>query len=114
MVYSGPLYRESAVEGSAIRISFDYVGSGLVAENDEPLGWFEIAGADRKFVPAEAKIDDETVVVSCADVSKPAAVRYAFHERADVTLFNKEGLPASPFRTDSWPIPPSPRLQRRR
>ena len=64
----------------------------------------EIAGEDRKFVWADARIDDNAIVVSAAGVPKPVAVRYAWAENPKCNLFNGEGLPASPFRTDDWPI----------
>jgi sialate O-acetylesterase len=104
IVYSGPLYRAMKVQGEAIRISFDYVGSGLVARGG-PLTDFEIAGIDRKFVPANAEIQsDNAVLVSSPQVPNPVAVRYAFRNWAQPNLFNAEGLPASSFRTDNWPI----------
>ena len=104
IVYSGPLYRSMKVQGNAIRVSFDHVGSGLVAQGG-PLTDFEIAGIDRKFVPAQAVIESRnTVRVSSPEVPNPVAVRYAFRNWAKPNLFNAEGLPASSFRTDNWPI----------
>jgi sialate O-acetylesterase len=103
LAYSGPIYKGMTVEDSAIRLSFDYAGSGLVARGG-PLTSFEIAGSDQKFVPAKAEIDGASVVVSSAEVPNPAAVRYAFKNWAQPNLFNTEGLPASSFRTDDWPI----------
>lgn len=103
LVYSGPIYNGMKVERDTIRLSFDSVGGGLV-ERGGPLTHFEIAGDDGVFVPAKAVIDNNTVVVSAAGVPKPAAVRYAFTNWAQPNLFNKEGLPASSFRTDDWPI----------
>jgi len=102
LVYSGPLYKSMSVEGNAIRITFDHVGGGLVPRDDKPLTRFEIAGADKKFVPAQARIDGATVVVSAEAVAAPAAVRFGWHQEAVPNLMNKEGLPASPFRTDRW------------
>jgi sialate O-acetylesterase len=67
------------------------------------LKGFSIAGADRKFHWADARIDGETILVSSPDVTQPAAVRYAWADSPECNLFNKEGLPASPFRTDDWP-----------
>ncbi|MEJ5258870.1 MAG: sialate O-acetylesterase [Anaerohalosphaeraceae bacterium] len=101
LVYSGPLYREMKIEGNKIRLFFDHVGSGLMAKGG-PLTHFAIAGEDRKFVPAAAVIEGDTVVVSSPDVPKPVAVRYGFTNSAQPNLFNKEGLPASSFRTDNW------------
>lgn len=103
LVYSGPLYKSMQVEGSRVTLHFDHVGSGLVASGGEPLKGFAIAGADRKFVWADAKIDGDTVVVSSDQVAEPAAVRYAWADNPVCNLYNKEGLPASPFRTDDWP-----------
>ncbi|RMG39030.1 MAG: 9-O-acetylesterase [Planctomycetota bacterium] len=102
IVYSGPLYREHKREGHAIRIFFDHVGSGLVSRDGKPLTHFQIAGADKTFHDAKAEIDGETVVVSSPEVPEPVAVRFAWHQEAQPNLSNKEGLPASPFRTDSW------------
>jgi sialate O-acetylesterase len=68
------------------------------------LGTFEIAGDDQQFVPAEAKIAGNTVVVWAKSVKKPVAVRYGWHNTAEPSLFNKAGLPASSFRTDTWPV----------
>jgi len=98
--YSGPLYKSMSVEGGSIRISFDHVGSGLASRDGEPLSWFEIAGADGKFVEAQARIDGATVVVSSEAVPEPVAVRFAWSQVAQPNLMNKAGLPASAFRTD--------------
>ena len=102
VVYSGPAYREMTREGSAIRLHFDHVGGGLVARGDTLKG-FAIAGADQNFVWAEAQIDGETLVVSSPAVADPVAVRYAWANNPVISLYNEEGLPASPFRTDDWP-----------
>ena len=97
---SGPLYQAMAVEGSAIRLRFTHLGGGLTAHADGLLTGFTIAGADGKFVPADAKIDGDTVAVSAAGVSQPVAVRYAWSADPVCSLYNKAGLPALPFRTD--------------
>ncbi len=102
MVYSGPMYDSMKVEGGAIRLTFKHVGGGLVARGEKLTG-FAIAGEDRKFVWADARIDSETVVVSSKEVAKPVAVRYAWADNPECNLYNKAGLPASPFRTDDWP-----------
>jgi len=102
--YSGPLYESRAVEGNKIRVKFTHA-AGLTARSGEPQ-LFTIAGEDKKFVPAKAVIDGETVVVSSDAVAKPVAVRYGWTEWAEpekYNLFNKAGLPASPFRTDDFP-----------
>ncbi len=99
LVYSGPLYKSMAIEGSKIRLSFSHTGSGLVSRDARPLDWFEIAGEDGKFVKAQALIDGHTVVVSSDAIVKPTAARFAWHQVAVPNLMNKEGLPAGPFRT---------------
>jgi len=103
IVYSGPLYKSMSVEGKKIRISFEHTGSGLRTSDGRSPSWFEIAGADKNFVRAEAKIDGKMVVVWSEKVAEPVAVRFGWHEEAEPNLINKEGLPASPFRTDDWP-----------
>jgi len=100
--WSGPLYRAAAIEQDRIRIEFDHVGGGLVARGGALAG-FTIAAADGHFVPADARIVGRTVIVSSPSVLLPAAVRYAWDDDPEVSLFNAEGLPASPFRTDEWP-----------
>ena len=103
MEFSGPMYDSSKVEGGTIRVSFTHLGGGLVAKNGGPLTWFQIAGADQKFVTADAKIDGDTVVVSSPDVPSPVAVRYAWvNYPVGCNLFNAAGLPAAQFRTDNW------------
>lgn len=103
IVYSGPLYQSSRVEGNRIRVAFDSVGGGLIAK-DGPLKRFAIAGDDQKFVWANAEIEGDSVVVWSEEVQSPRAVRYAWwHNPEGCNLYNKEGLPASPFRTDDWP-----------
>jgi len=103
LVYSGPIYESMVVEGGKIRIKFNHIGGGLVAKGGT-LKLFAIAGADKKFVWAEAVIDGDTVVVSSPQVPDPVAVRYAWAHNPDgCNLYNAAGLPASPFRTDDWP-----------
>jgi sialate O-acetylesterase len=103
VVYSGPMYESMAVKGDAVTLHFEHVGGGLVAKGDVPLRGFAIAGADRKFVWAEAEIKGNQVVVRSDAVKEPAAVRYAWADNPVCNLYNKAGLPASPFRTDTWP-----------
>lgn len=108
VVHSGPRYRGMIREGNRIRLLFDHTGGGLVSRSGTPLRGFAIAGRDRRFVWAEARIEKDTVVVSSPQVPDPVAVRYAWADNPDVSLYNREGLPASPFRTDSWsPLLPS-------
>jgi sialate O-acetylesterase len=102
LVYSGPIYKSMAVEGDRVRLQLDHRGGGLKSRDGRPLCDFTIAGADQKFVPAEAAIDGDSVVVHSDKVAEPVAVRYAWREDATPNLSNKEGLPASPFRTDKW------------
>ena len=97
--YSGPLYDKMKVDGDKIILSFTHVGKGLAAKGDVLRG-FKIAGPDGDFKKGDADIVGDTVVVKNSDISKPAAVRYGFEASADVNLYNKDGLPASPFRTD--------------
>lgn len=97
--YSGPLYSSMKVRGAAIEISFQHVGGGLVAKDGDLKG-FTIAGEDGKFVPAKAVIQGDKVLVSAIEVKSPKAGRYGWANVPDVNLYNKEGLPASPFRTD--------------
>ncbi len=99
--YSGPMFRLAVPEGPAMRVWFDHTGSGLTAKGGALTG-FEIAGADRAFVPAAAHIDGNTVVVSSASVPAPAYVRYAWKDDPACNLYNAEGLPASPFRSGTW------------
>jgi len=101
IVYSGPIYESMKVEDSKVRLAFKHTGSGLDAKGDKLTG-FAIAGEDKVFHWADAKIDGNTVVVSSDKVAKPAAVRYAWADNPECNLYNKEGIPASPFRTDDW------------
>jgi sialate O-acetylesterase len=101
IVYKHPLYGSMKVEKSKIRISFLNVPNGLVMNGDE-LKCFEIAGADKVFVPAAAKIDGNTVIVSAKGIKTPEAVRFSFSNDAIGNLFSREGLPVAPFRTDNW------------
>lgn len=95
---SGPIYKDMQVSGSTAVLSFTHVGGGLAAKDGELTG-FEVAGADGKFVKATAVIQGDKVAVSSPDVSEPAAVRYGWGKFFEANLFNKAGLPASPFRT---------------
>lgn len=114
LVVSGPLYSGHAVEGNRIRLKFDHVGEGLMVgikagleptreDAEGTLKRFAIAGEDRVWHWAEARIDGEALVVSCPDVESPVAVRYAYSMNpVGANLYNSDGLPASPFRTDDW------------
>ncbi|HEY0175559.1 MAG TPA: sialate O-acetylesterase, partial [Pedobacter sp.] len=101
-VSSGPLYQTAKVEGNKILVTFNHTGSGLIVKNGGELSRFEIAGADKKFVWAAAVIEGDKVVVWNDQVPNPLYVRYAWADNPQgANLYNKEGLPASPFRTDN-------------
>lgn len=102
VVHSGPQYERFQIEGDKIRLYFKHTGTGMISKDGEPLACFAIAGADKRFVWAKAEIQaDQTILVSNAQVSQPMYVRYAWADNpADANLYNQEGLPASPFRTD--------------
>jgi sialate O-acetylesterase len=115
--YSGPLFDDARARGGKIELSFDHADGGLKSRDGKALTHFQIAGADQKFVPAKAEIVGRKVVVSSDAVAKPMAVRFAWHQEAEPNLANAAGLPASPFRTDNWPVvetaapapPPAPK-----
>jgi sialate O-acetylesterase len=96
--FSGPLFREATPEAGGLRVWFDHAQDGLNAKGGDLQG-FEIAGADRKFVPAAARIDGAAVVVSSPDVTSPVYVRYGWADNPACNLYNSAGLPASPFRS---------------
>ena len=101
LVDSGPTYRSMAVEGRRIRLKFANVGSGLRLKGSDGIArGFAIAGADAHFVWADAQLDGGDVLVSSAGVEAPVIVRYDWGNTPDGNLYNKEGLPAVPFRTD--------------
>ena len=101
IVYSGPMFKSVDFAENHATIEFDYAG-GLNSKN-EPLKQFQIAGADKKFVWADAKIDGAKVIVSSPSIKQPVAVRYAWADNPEgCNLYNAAGLPACPFRTDSW------------
>jgi sialate O-acetylesterase len=101
--YAGPLYDKLTVEGNKAVLSFKHIGKGLEAKG-EKLEGFTVAGEDKVFHDAKAEIKGDKVVVTCDQVDKPVAVRYAWTNFPIVNLFNKDGLPASPFRTDDFPL----------
>jgi len=101
VVYSGPIYKSSGIEGNKIIITFSNVGSGLISGDGEDLKHFAIAGPDKKFRWGRAIIKNNTIVVWNDNIPDPAYVRYAWADNPEfANLYNKEGLPASPFRTD--------------
>jgi sialate O-acetylesterase len=103
VVYSGPIYKSMKVKGNKIVLSFTNIGTGIIAKGNGELEYFSIAGADKHFDWAKAKIDGNKVIVWSDKILKPVAVRYAWADDPEgANLYNKEGLPASPFRTDDW------------
>jgi sialate O-acetylesterase len=98
---SGPVFAKADRDGAGFRVSFTHTDGGLIAPLNTLAG-FELAGEDKVFKPADAKIEKDTVVVTNAEVPAPVAVRYAWRNAPVAGLFNKEGLPAVPFRSDTW------------
>jgi sialate O-acetylesterase len=98
----GPAFAGVSIDGSVAKLKFEHTEGGLVSANGGPLQGFAIAGADRKFVWADAKIEGDEVVVSSPQVTEPVAVRYGWADNPLISLTTREGLPASPFRTDDW------------
>lgn len=104
-VPGGPRYRSARIEGGRVRLVFDQVGGGLTSSDRGVLKRFAIAGADQRFVHAQARVDGGTLVVWSPEVRRPVAVRYAWADNPQgCNLVNEEGFPASPFRTDTWAI----------
>jgi sialate O-acetylesterase len=104
IVYSGPQFKTMTIDGPTVTLEFDFVGGGLFDPNGENVEGFALAGEDRTFHWAQARIvAPDKVVLSCPQVPDPVAVRYGWADNPRVDLYNKEGLPASPFRTDDWP-----------
>lgn len=101
-VYSGPMYSSMKVEGRRLRLHFNSGGGNLAVKGGGPLHGFVIAGDDRLFYWADARIEKGDVVVWSDQVGSPRAVRYGWADNPDCNLINKAGLPASPFRTDDW------------
>ncbi len=100
--YSGPVLESMTVDADTVRLKFSHIGNGLRAKNG-PLKWFEMAGGDRRFVQAEARIDGDAVVLTSPEVKSPIAARYAWDSYPEgCNLYNDAGLPAVPFRTDKW------------
>ena len=100
IIYSGPLYKEHVIKDDKVVLTFEHVGGGLVTNDGEALSEFAIAGEDKSFVWAQAKIDGDKVIVWSNEIPKPKYVRYAWADNPDnPNLYNKEGLPASPFET---------------
>ena len=110
LTYSGPLYDSMKIDNDKVAITFEHVGQGLEARGGELKG-FLIAGADGNWHEAKAEINGKRVVVWSSDVPRPVAVRYAWAKFPENNLYNKDGLPAVPFRTDNWPGITQPKVQ---
>jgi sialate O-acetylesterase len=106
--YSGPTFDSLKTDGNKVILTFKNVGKGLDAKDGDLTG-FTVASEDKTFYPAKAEIKGDTVIVSCDKVDKPVAVRYGWANYAVVNLSNKDGLPASPFRTDDFPLTTAPK-----
>jgi len=98
---AGPVFRKMKISGDKVVLKFEHAKNGLISKDGQPLTWFTMAGADGKFVPANAKIVGDIVEVSVTGIDKPAAVRFAWDETAQPNFCNAAGLPAEPFRTDA-------------
>ena len=105
MAYSGPIFDAMRVEDRKAILSFRHVSGGLEAKGGQLIG-FVVAGSERRFVRAEARIVGDRVEVWSPEVDRPIAIRYCWADNPACSLYNREGLPASPFRTDDWPMPP--------
>ena len=102
IVFSGPMYASHEVKNDSVIISFNHTGSGLITNNDKnPVG-FSVAGEDKVFHWASAVIKDNKIILTCKEVKKPVAARYAWANNPETNLYNQENLPAVPFRTDQW------------
>ena len=102
VAFSGPLFKSVRLRKNSIEISFEYAGRGLRVKAGSNGNGFQIAGSDRVFRDAVVRVRGTQLIVSHPDISNPQAVRYAFTNAPEATLFNAEGLPAPSFRTDDW------------
>ncbi len=102
IIFSGPVFRSMKVKKNVAVLKFDNVGKGMVLKEDSSGNGFQIAGGDGQFKNASVKIKGATLLLSDSAILHPVAVRYAFTNAPSATLFNSDGLPASPFRTDDW------------
>jgi sialate O-acetylesterase len=102
---SGPLPTSSLINSNTITVTFKHANGGLKTKDGGPVKGFQIAGADQQWKPAAAKLDGDKVIVSSPDIAAPVAARYAWQDLPDCNLCNAADLPASPFRTDDWPVP---------
>jgi sialate O-acetylesterase len=104
LVYSGPVYDSMQISGDTIKLAFSHTGSGMIIKDEEKLKGFSIADANKKFVWANAIIVDNEILVWSNKIKNPQSVRYGWANNPNCNLYNKEGLPASPFRTDDWDL----------
>jgi len=103
LVWSGPRFQSAQFDGARVRLSFTHIGGGLIAKDGQPLRGFALAGVDRQFAWAEARLsENNTVILTATNVLQPVAARYDWANNPTGTLANREGLPAFPFRTDHW------------
>jgi sialate O-acetylesterase len=102
VLYQGPFFKSMQIKDGTAVLSFDHVGGGLVVKNPDGLKGFAVAGADRNFVWADARIEGVKIVVSSPGVKEPVAVRYAWADNPAISVASKDGLPLAPFRTDDW------------
>ncbi|MGE0610471.1 MAG: sialate O-acetylesterase [Pirellulales bacterium] len=110
VAYSGPIFKAMKTDLDQVELTFNHADGGLVSRDKKALTWFSIAGEDKNFHPAEATIEGDKVIVRSSKVATPVAVRFGWHQLAEPNLANKAGLPAVPFRTDTWSdaIPATP------
>jgi sialate O-acetylesterase len=102
IAFAGPTYASLEKIPGALKLKFKNAGGGLVVKG-ETAGEFSVAGKDHRWHWATAKIEGDSVIVSCQEVTEPVAARYAWQANPLATMFNRAGLPAAPFRTDDWP-----------
>lgn len=102
---NAPAFEHLQVTPPSLLVIFKFTGGGLVSKSGENVEGFSVAGADRKFFPARAKIVGETVRLTSDGTKVPVAARYSWGTNGTATLFGRSGLPVAPFRTDSWPDP---------
>ena len=112
--YEGPQFSGFTINKNIVTVSFDKasIGAGLTTSDNQPVKYFFIAGNDKIFYPASAQIINDKIVLSAPQVDKPVAVRYAFTNYPITNFCNKDGLPAMPFRTDTWNVIPSSNTQK--
>ncbi|HVJ80071.1 MAG TPA: sialate O-acetylesterase [Planctomycetia bacterium] len=109
----GPEYKSHEASGSKVTVRFDHLGTGLSVHDGPAVKGFYVCGSDRKFYPATAMVEGETVVVSSDQVPMPTHVRYGWNDNPSLNLFNKEGFPATPFKSDDFPWITAPKLIRK-